>query len=319
VTRAPTAVDADRMQSDPAPSVDVRDPAGRGSISRLVRVLVVAFGCLASLAQITRALFVVDDAQLQSWYLGLGALTVLLFVLAIVRTPRSRWAMHGLLATQCLVVLIMVLLTRGTEVDFMTSLYVPLAAEAALVFVGRAVWIWVGVLGALTTVPLMAIQGLLEGLAVAPMSLAPEVVFAAFVVVARDLEAARRESQVMLDDLRAAGVKLEAYAAQAGELAAVAERDRVARELNDSVAARIGEILSAAEAARGVLAASPCRAEEDGAVGGPAAGDAAARQASGAGQPGDAAALVASIQAGTQRALAEMRGLIAELRPAAGP
>lgn len=275
-----------------------------GAVSRLVRGLVLGVGCLGTLAQIARALVVVDDARLQLWFIALGGLTVLLFVPAVVRTPRRGWAVHALLALQCAVIMLLVLLARGTPVDFMTSLYVPLAAEVAVVSTGRTVWIWVGVLAALITVPLLAIQGVLEGLALAPVSLAPAVVFAAFVVVARDLEAARGRSQEMLDGLRAASARLEAYAARAGALAAVAERDRVARDLNESVATRVAGVVAAAQAAQRTLAVAPA---------GEPAGEGA-----GAGPPDEAATLLASIQRDTQQALAEMRGLIAELRPATG-
>ena len=240
-----------------------REGAAAGPISRTVRLVIVALCCFGFAGQLARALVVTDDSQLRLWYLGLGGSLIVLGVLTLLLTPRPRWAVHLLLAVQCLIILALVLLARGTEVDFMTSLCVPLAAEVAVVFTGRTVWVWIGVLAALTTLPLLAIQGLLEGLALAPVSLAPEVVIAAFVVVARDLEAARRRSQAILDDLRTAHAQLEAYSARAGELAAVAERDRVARDLNESVAARIGGVLAAAEAARRALGAAP--------AGGPAA------------------------------------------------
>jgi len=302
--------------------------ADAGSISPALRLVVVAVGCFAFVAELARGLVVVDDAQVRLWYVGLGALSVALFVLAILRTPRARWAVHALLVVQCLVILVLVLVE--TEVDFTASLFVPLAAEAAVVFTGRTVWGWVGAIAALTTVPLLVFQGLLDGLAVAAVSVAPEVVLAACVVVARELESARHQSQVMLDDLRAAQAQLEEYAAQAGRLAAVGERDRVARDLNDSVAARIAGIEASAQEVRGLLAAAD--AAGDGSAAGVAAA-AGAASATGTAAPAgaadaagrtdaalaaEAAARLAAIQADTQQALADMRGLIAELRPAAG-
>jgi 4-diphosphocytidyl-2-C-methyl-D-erythritol kinase len=89
---------------------------------------------------------------------------------------------------------------------------------------------------------------------------------------------------------------------EAGELAALAERHRVARDLNESVAASVAGVLEAARAARAVLASA-----EDG-TGAETGPDDAARAES-------AAPLLAALQADTQAALAQMRGLIAELRP----
>ncbi len=271
--------------------------AGRGVLSKPVLLLVVVVCCVGFAAQLARALVVAGDAQLGLWYVGLGGLATVLCVVTLLRTPRRKWAVHVLLAVQCLLVTAMMFLSKGTEVDFLVALFIPFAAVAAVVFTGRTIWIWVGVVAALSAVlPLVLLEDPLAGLAEASMTLAPEVVVAAYVVVARDLEAARRQSQVMLDGLRAAKVQLEAYAPQAGGLAAVAERDRVARQLNDSVATRIDGIVAAAEAAQRRLAAATAEA----------------------GQGSEAADLVVAIQGDTQQALAEMRGLIAELRPAHG-
>ena len=143
----------------------------------------------------------------------------------------------------------------------------------------------------------MLYLGPLRGLALALVPMAAEIVFAAYVVVAREIEAARRQSQVMLEELETTHARLQEFAAQAGELAAVDERDRVARDLNESVARTVTGILEAAR--RGTDGARP-----------------APRGAADAGAQAEAAApMLTALQAETQQALAEMRGLIAELRP----
>lgn len=53
-------------------------------------------------------------------------------------------------------------------------------------------------------------------------------------VIARD-EQNRRRSEQLLDDLRASHIKLQVYAAQVGELAAMEERNRLARDIHDSL------------------------------------------------------------------------------------
>ena len=269
-------------------------------LSAKVRGLGVAVVCLTSLAQLARALVRVDDRSLWPWYLGLGAAYMALFAFTVMRPPGRRWQAHALLAGQCLIVL--ALLSLEHHQDFMTGLFVPIALEAALLFAGRETWTWVAVLAALIVGSLMFYLEPLEGLSQALASLALEIVLAAYVVVAREIESARRRSQVMLEELQAAHDRLQAYAAQAGELAALAERHRVARDLNESVAASVAGVLEAAGAARAVLAGA-----EDG-TGAETGSDDAARAES-------AAPLLAALQADTQAALAQMRGLIAELRP----
>jgi signal transduction histidine kinase len=269
-------------------------------LSAKVRGLGVAVVCLTSLAQLARALVRVDDRSLWPWYLGLGAAYMALFAFTVMRPPGRRWQAHVLLAGQCFIVLS--LLSLEHHQDFMTGLFVPIALEAALLFAGRETWTWVAVLAALIVGSLMFYLEPLEGLSQALASLALEIVLAAYVVVAREIESARRRSQVMLEELQAAHGRLQAYAAQAGELAALAERHRVARDLNESVAASVAGVLEAARAARAVLASA-----EDG-TGAETGPDDAARAES-------AAPLLAALQADTQAALAQMRGLIAELRP----
>jgi signal transduction histidine kinase len=275
-------------------------------MSAKLRGLVVAVFCLTSLAQLGRALVSVDDRSLWPGYLGLGAAYLALLAFTVMRPPGRAWQAHALLAGQCLIVL--ALLSLDHDQDFMTGLFVPIALQAALLFAGRETWTWVAVLAALIVGSLMFYLEPLEGLYKALASLALEIVLAAYVVVAREIESARHQSQAMLEELQAAHGRLQAYAAQAGDLAALAERDRVARDLNESVATSVAGILEAAGAARAVLASA------GGDAGAGATPDARVDVAA---VTESAAPLLAALQAGTQGALAQMRGLIAELRPKA--
>ena len=251
-------------------------------------------GYLATLAQLARVLAIVDDLGEWLRYAGLSAVYLFLFTWIVLRPPTRPWRSHAVLAIQCLIVLR--LLSFEPDLDFMTALFVPLAFTAALLFRDRTIWWWCAALAALTAGSLMLFLGPLHGLALALVPMAAEIVFAAYVVVAREIEAARRQSQVMLEELETTHARLQEFAAQAGELAALDERDRVARDLNDSVASAVAGIVEAARAARVVLA------------GAGGAADAGA-------QGGAAAPMLAALQTETQQALARVRGLIAELRP----
>jgi signal transduction histidine kinase len=267
-----------------------RDPI----ITTLFRTgLVVVY--LVSLAQFVRALAMVDDRGAWLWYLGLGAAYLLLLTLVVLRPFSRRWLVHAVLGVQCLIVL--ALLDVDPEFDFMAALFVPVAFEAALLLTGRAIWCWVTGLAALTAGSLMLYLGPLRGLSLATLSIvAAAVVAAALVVVAREIEASRRQSQATLEELQVTHARLRAYAVEAGELAVAAERDRVARDLNESVARAVAAIIEDVGGVRALLAARPDE-------GGQAAAD-------------EAMSRLAALQAATQQALAQMRRLLAELRPA---
>ena len=86
---------------------------------------------------------------------------------------------------------------------------------------------------------------------------------------------------------QAAQERLRVYAGQADELAALEQRSRVAGELGGSVAQAVASALDASAAARGLLA-----------------------------EPDQAALQLERLQAQAKEALAEMRRIITELRPA---
>jgi signal transduction histidine kinase len=272
--------------------------AALAPISRRLRILGLAVVFIAACSEIALVFARLDEGGAWVWYVGVGAAYLGLYTYAVLWPPRTRPALHAILASECAVVVF--LLSRHSDYDFLIALLVPLAFLAALFFEGRTIWVWVAVLATLTAVSLMVYMGPLRGLALALTSMAMQVVFAAFVVVAREVEAARAESQTMLHELEATHRRLKDYSAKAAELAILEQRDRVAQDLNDSVAETVAGIITATRSARSLLAAP--------AVGVPAD----AREAP---TTADPEAVVASLQTQTQWALAQMRGLIAELRP----
>ncbi len=100
-------------------------------------------------------------------------------------------------------------------------------------------------------------------------------------------EEARNESAALLQELQTAHTQLQDYAARAEELSAVHERNRVARELHDSVNQSIFSITLTAEAARTMLDRDPARVPP----------------------------YLNQLQDMTGSALAQLRSLIGQLRP----
>jgi signal transduction histidine kinase len=183
--------------------------------------------------------------------------------------------------------LVVVLLGVPPHADFVTALLVALALQAALVFAGRPLSAWVAGLALLAVVPALFVFGALRGLALTLIPAVACVVLPAFVAAYQEIEAARRESQRLLDELQAAQRRLQAYADQAEELAALETLQRAARELHSSVSQTLFSLTLNARAARLYLERDPDRLRPQ----------------------------LERLQSLSQAALAEIRGLIEHLRP----
>jgi len=221
-------------------------------------------------------------------YLALEFLYLLLFSLALWQPPRRPLWQQIYFISQSLLVLVLIWLRP--RFDFIVILYVLLSMQAVLVFFGRARWTWVGILALLTCLPLMAGLGALPGLALALMPMTIGIVFAAYVAVTQEIEEVSRKRKALLAELQTANQDLNQAARQAEELSTIQERDRLARELHDSVSQTIFSISLETHAAQLLLERNPQRLRPQ----------------------------LERLKSLTQSALAEMRGLIAQLRPPEG-
>ena len=177
--------------------------------------------------------------------------------------------------------------TLRLRFDFIIVLYIPLAFQAGLLLRGPARWLWIGVFLLLSCVPLTVALGVLQGLAVALLPMTACLIFAAYVAFSQESEAAVGVSQSILAELQEANRQLQTHAQQVEQLSAVQERNRLARELHDSVSQTIFSITLHTQAARILLEREPDRLRSE----------------------------LEHLRALSQSALEEMRGLITQLRP----
>jgi signal transduction histidine kinase len=241
---------------------------------------------VAAVALAARLLFMVEDrGGSLLWYSALLAVFFVLFALVWIRPRMRPPLLHLIVGIQCLVVL--ALLAPHSEFDYVTSFFGPLAYQAALVFRGRTRWTWVGVFALLTGGSLMIGLGPIRGLGMALTTIAVEIALPALAIVSEQFETARDGSRQMLSDLEATNEQLKKYAAEVEDLATVEERNRLARELHDSVSQAMFGIVLATRSAQ-------IMRERD---------------------PGGVPAQLERLQVLTQEALARMRGFISELRP----
>ncbi len=240
---------------------------------------------LVYLAIVLRTLANTNIRPLLPAYLAVEFLYLVLFTVMLWRPARDlRWQ-HGYFAFQSLLVL--VLISLRPQFDFIVILFVLLSFQAVLVLSERAGWLWVGIASTLTAVCLMIGFGPLQGLALALMPMTIGIVFPAYITVTRQIESGLARTQVLLGELREANQRLTDSSRQAEELSAMQERNRLARQLHDSVSQTIFSISLHARATQMLLEREPERVRPE----------------------------VQELRCLTQNALAEMRGLIAELRP----
>jgi signal transduction histidine kinase len=241
-------------------------------------------------------LFAIVALRVLITYAGSGALLPLLALLAIflvllVTEPiiTRRWNAYPGWYLGAQTVLVVIMGRFAPTYDFLWSLYIILAIQAFDFFTRRTALIWIGVMIGLAGVFLMLGIGPALGFAILLNMSAVGYFLVSFTLVSRQAEVARNESAVLLADLQTAHTHLQDYADRAEELSAARERNRVARELHDSVNQSIFSITLTAEAARAMLDRDPVRVPP----------------------------YLDQLREMTTNALAQLRSLIGQLRPKA--
>jgi signal transduction histidine kinase len=198
-----------------------------------------------------------------------------------------RWRLFQYVYFPLQTVLVLALTDLRPFTDISSLLYVPLCMQTLRTFSRRAATIWIFFYVILLAVTVMLGMGWLEGLALFLLDLAVCAFIISYDLLYSRTQADRAESQRLLADLQTTHSKLQEYAAQAEELAAARERNRLARELHDSVSQAIFSITLTSQSARILLDREPARVPEQ----------------------------IDRLQAITEDALAQLRSLIAQLRP----
>jgi signal transduction histidine kinase len=171
--------------------------------------------------------------------------------------------------------------------DATTILYIPLFLQVLHAFSRRAAMAWMLLFAALLTATLVLGMGWAAGLAFDLLILSGCAFLVSYDLLSAQTQADQAESQILLAELQQAHHKLQEHAAQAEELAAARERNRLARELHDSVSQMIFSITLTSRAARLLLDRDPARVPEQ----------------------------LDRLQEMTGSALGQLRSLIAQLRP----
>lgn len=240
---------------------------------------------LAFAANTARVLTSVTKRDLMPWYFGLHFGFLLLFSIPLWLPGIHYGLRHLYFVLQSAIVVS--LLSLDPEIDTVTALFALLSYQAALLFSSLYRWTWVGFFVLLIGGSLVFYHGAIQGLAYGLIPIAVSIVLPAFASANQEIEKVQVASQAMLEELHASNQQLQSYTEQVEELAAIEERDRFARQLHDSVSQTMFSITLHSRSVQMML-------ESD---------------------PGQIKSQLEILHELTQKALAEMRGLIDRLRP----
>lgn len=181
----------------------------------------------------------------------------------------------------------MALLLYVGPLDYFALLFIPPCAQSILNFPRKTALYWIGAICLVMVVALFLKFPLSESVGYVIMYPTAFFLFTGLCYLAMQAEEAQGRSEALLADLQIANHKLQAYAAQVEELATANERNRLARELHNSVTQIIFGLTLSAQAARILLDRDPTRVADQ----------------------------LDHMQVLAQNALAEMRALIQQLHP----
>jgi signal transduction histidine kinase len=218
------------------------------------------------------------------WYAGLTTAFLILFLLVTFNPEQPKKRIYVIYLLQSIIILCMISLPP--HLDIIMSLFTLLGYQMALVIQAKDRWAWCGVFCALILIGLIVWKGWILGLALALIPIAGTITVLAYVMASQEIERAKQHSESILIELQAKNTQLQEYASQVEQIAAIEERNRLARELHDSVSQTMFSIILNTRSTQILLERDPQRV-------GPQ---------------------LEQLQQLTQAALAEMRSLISELR-----
>ena len=219
-------------------------------------------GPLTALAVAVPSLFEYFSTTHEYRWIALGLYFILIFFLVVREFALGSTSLLSNLYLGIQTILITSLLALPPQQEFIIILFFVISAEATSLHPNRIGYFWIFLFILITGVSLVAYAGLEAGLYSLPIYAGGFLFFGAFSASAARAEAARNESQTLLSELREAHEKLQAYAAQAEELAVAEERNRLAREMHDTLGHRLTVAIVQLEGAKRLVKENPDKAEE---------------------------------------------------------
>lgn len=239
------------------------------------------------LAAVLRALLALPEGWPPAPIMALLGVWLVLFATEAPLSRRRAGYFPLYLILQTLIV--SMLLLSPNPSDFYAVLFGVLSMQVMQRQSSRSGVFTIALLSAWMALALVIANGLAQGLAFALLYTAGNAILASYALAARRSQAARQENQNLAQQVIQANRDLQAAAAQREKLAGARERQHLARELHDAVTQTIFSMTLTTQSARLLLESDAARVP----------------------------AQLERLQQLAESALAEMRTLIAELRPPA--
>ena len=196
-------------------------------------------------------------------WLGLAVLLLLGLTVGFIFDPTETaplWLRVGYLAMMAAVVNVLPLL--GVTFTAVYVLNFVIAAQSAGLLARRAALIWVALLAVVSFMNLVAWVPMSVAITQAIALGAGYFAIASFMIASKESDAARRQSQHLLEELQRSHAQLQAYTTQAEAFAVAEERNRMAREMHDTLGHRLTVAAVQLEGAQRLIPKNPEKAEQ---------------------------------------------------------
>lgn len=219
-------------------------------------IFYLTIGCLLG-ATLLRSLIRYQDSSALGQVLGLLLIWLVLLVSGMMIFPRRPGFFPLYLILQSLLVLAL-LFMKDAE-DYFAALFGILSLQIMQRFSPKSGAMWIGSFAILIALPMVETYGALQGMAFALIYTFGSVLLASFALATRRAQQAHGHNQTLVQQLQEAHRQLQSYARQSQQLVVARERQRLARELHDSVTQTIFTMALTTQSAMQLLDRDPGR------------------------------------------------------------
>ena len=157
---------------------------------------------------------------------------------------------------------VIALLLLNPNLNFYIILFYVLGTEALMSFSRREGYLWLGFFTLLTAILLFSLTDFVEAAITIPIYLGGFFFFVTFANATQLANNARAESQRLLEELRATHRQLQEFAIKAEQLAVAEERNRLSREMHDTIGHRLTVASVQLEGVQKLISKDPAKAEK---------------------------------------------------------
>jgi signal transduction histidine kinase len=209
-------------------------------------------------AVLLRSILIYRDNADLIWVLGM--LLVWLVLFASEPAITSRWSSYFSIYLVIQTILVFMLLSRPSYPDFFAALFAILSMQVMLHLNTKIGIAWI-VLCALGMAVLLAKVYKSQTIALVLLNTVGLVFYSAYSRAIRRAQDAHTQNQALAQELEEANQKLQTYATELEQLAVVRERNRLARDLHDSVTQTVFSMTLTTQSASLLLKRDPDKVE----------------------------------------------------------